>query len=168
MLRFIKKRGLNAGIKPQIRSLIAVIPTVARKSQEDKKTMSTVTTPVLSSRSLSSKIPTISTGSAARARICTACNKNAVSLNNKSGVCGACQQRQGGRSHSKKTNGNNGAQPPAPGPQLAPRLQVPAKPNGADHGIESPRVASRVDLLLAAVPEKDKEKMLAAWIAGAF
>jgi len=166
MLRLIKTGGVDAGAKARIsgsNDAIAAFPIIARKSQEDQKEMSTITAPAPSSSS-------ISTASAARIstalpKKCTICRKNKLSLNNKTGVCGECQERQGGRSHSKRTNGNNGVQSQR-GPQLAP-LQVSAKPNGADHGVESPRVASRVDLLLAAVPAKDKEKMLAAWMAGA-
>jgi hypothetical protein len=107
-------------------------------------------------------------------RICaTPGCKRILALNNTSGLCGECRERQG-RSHSKKTNGHG-----AHGLQLARRRVVsesaaPAKSNGADsdpphlngNGVGTVPLESRVDLLLAAMPREDKAKMLMAWLAG--
>jgi len=107
--------------------------------------------------------------------------KRILALNNTSGLCGECRERQG-RSHSKKANGHNGTHALQLARRVAERAPEPAKPNGADHrdspevngNREKPKksqvgpvhVESRVDLLLAAIPSADKAKMLCAWLAG--
>jgi hypothetical protein len=106
--------------------------------------------------------------------------KRVLALNNTSGVCRECGDRQG-RSHSKKTNGH-GLQlarrdtEPTERAQVLMHVSSPttpelAKPNGhAPHGNGggpgATNVESRVDLLLAAIPAEDKAKMLSAWLAG--
>ncbi len=113
-------------------------------------------------------------------RICgTPGCKHVLALNNTSGFCGECRERQG-RSHSKKTNGHGLQLTRRQGAEVA--APEPAKPNGADHRepadvngnrekateshVGPVHVESRVDLLLAAIPSADKAKMLCAWLMG--
>jgi hypothetical protein len=100
-------------------------------------------------------------------RLCKSCGKNRLSRNNLIGICRACGDSQG-RSHSKKTNGHNGA--------ADHHHRDPAHSNG--NGRPADRIELRVDLLLNVVDEKtfdsmielvpreDKAKMLRAWLAG--
>ena len=145
----------------------------ARKSQEDH--MSTA-------RPTASAAPT-STPAAPRARVCSTCKKKPLAYNNVTGVCGECQGQ--GRVQSK-ANGHNGVHPDRELQAARKRQAAPAKPNGADHHHDHDEPsrgngngaqpnpmrllamppASRVDLLLAAIPYADKARMLSAWIAG--
>ena len=134
----------------------------------------------------SGKITPAPTPTVPAARICRTegCTRT-VSYNNASGICSE-HQRQGSNSKKKRTNGHNGVQHRELKGAIEHKAPRPAKTNGADHqdhtngnGAQSaeqpigllvmPRAeSSRVDLLLAAIPRADKEKMLSAWLAGTF
>jgi hypothetical protein len=115
--------------------------------------------------------------SARAARLCTRCEKNPLSYNNTTGVCGECQRSTAAGLAPKKTNGHKAVAAQRPAPHLV-------KPNGADRDNPVPRdgtgahraedrsvlpgapAESRVNLLLAALPAAEKAKLLCAWLHG--
>ena len=122
-------------------------------------------------------VPTAKTISAHAARLCTTCHKNPLSYNNTTNICGECQKKVGRVRNSAKTSG--GAKPHREVQAARERhakQRAAANSNGNGQGAQTadgslllmPRLDSRVDLLLAAVPREDKAKMLSAWIAGKF
>jgi hypothetical protein len=129
--------------------------------------------------STAEKITPAPTSTIPAARLCkTPGCKRTLAYNNRTGLCQDCL--------AKKTKSILEAKRAA--------TARPAKPNGADHEdranghgnsaahgngksngaqpadqpglLVMQRVESRVDLLLAAVPRADKERLLSAWIAG--
>jgi hypothetical protein len=127
--------------------------------------------------STTEKITSAPTSAAPPALICaTPGCKNALSYNNRSGICSQCfakkskgiteQQRAAAAPNRAKSHGAHHHDPA--------HANGNGKSNGNGNGAQPaaeklllmPRVDSRVDLLLAAVPQADKAKMLTLWLAG--
>lgn len=118
--------------------------------------MTTVIDPAPSSKTTSTAPP---------ARVCAkGCGKS-LSYNNTTGICSDCQKP---RSHSKKTNGHNGTElHPEPFSNVKKMLAALPAGRNAEEAANARRLESRVDILLAAVPQADKAKLLNAWLSGA-
>jgi hypothetical protein len=122
--------------------------SIAKMKQEDQQMVSAI----------ASATPKLSAISPPQHLCATGCGAR-LSHNNTSGFCVRCCQRK----EQTKTNGHNKAQPRAAAAPAA-----PAKTNGEDHHQSNgTRPEARLDLLLAAIPQADKQKMLSAWINGA-
>jgi hypothetical protein len=147
------------------RSALARIAGVA--SQETKK-MATV---------ISSPRPSLTPAALAPAIRKCACG-NVLAVNNRRGICGSCQERQGGRSalepqrSHRKTNGAADTEAEAAKPLIT-MVPTPGNGDGAHQAPEeisvrsfARSVESRVDLLFAAIPIDDKRKLVCAYLAG--
>jgi hypothetical protein len=149
---------------------IRALPIAGKSHQEDQQ-MSTT-----------QKITPTPTSTAPPTRMCaTPGCKKTLSYNNRTGICGEClAKKTKGIMEAKRAPAAAAADSAKPNGRLS---HDPAHGNGNGNGkhngngngaqpAEQPgllvmqRVESRVDLLLAAVPRADKERLLSAWLAG--